>query len=44
LSCRWAPLERVWPRPPDTHPTDIYKHLLGPQWNSRHRRPCNKQT
>jgi len=27
LSCRWAPLKRVWPRPPDTHPTDIYKHL-----------------
>jgi len=27
LSCRWAPLERVWPHPPDTHPADIYKHL-----------------
>ena len=23
LSCRWAPLERVWPRPPDPHPADI---------------------
>ena len=20
LSCRWAPLEIVWPHPPDTHP------------------------
>ena len=20
LSCRWAPLKRVWPHPPDTHP------------------------
>ena len=30
LSCHWAPLERVWPRPPDTHPADIYKHLWGP--------------
>jgi len=25
LSCRWAPLKRVWPHPPDTHPADIYK-------------------
>jgi len=23
LSCCWAPLERVWPRPPDPHPADI---------------------
>jgi len=23
LSCRWAPLQRVWPRPPDPHPADI---------------------
>jgi len=23
LSCRWAPLNRVWPRPPDPHPADI---------------------
>ena len=30
LSCRWAPLKRVWPHPPDTHPWGIYKHLLGP--------------
>ena len=30
LSCRWAPLKRVRPHPPDTHPWDIYKHLLGP--------------
>ena len=22
LSCRWAPLKRVWPRPADTHPAD----------------------
>ena len=27
LSCRWAPLKRVWPYPPDTQPSDIYKHL-----------------
>ena len=27
LSCRWAPLERAWPHPPDTHPSDIYGHL-----------------
>ena len=27
LSCRWAPLERAWPHPPDTHPSDICKHL-----------------
>ena len=27
LSCRWAPLERVWPHPPDTHPADIYGHF-----------------
>ena len=27
LSCCWAPLKRVWPHPPDTHPSDIYKHL-----------------
>jgi len=27
LSCRWAPLKRVWPHPPDTHPADICKHL-----------------
>ena len=27
LSCRWAPLKRVWPHPPDTHPADIYKHF-----------------
>jgi len=27
LSCRWAPLERVWPRPPDTHPADICRHF-----------------
>jgi len=26
LSCRWAPLERVWPHPPDPHPADICKH------------------
>ena len=30
LSCHWAPLKRVWPHPPHTHPSDIYKHLLGP--------------
>jgi len=30
LSCCWAPLKRVWPHPSDTHPSDIYKHLLGP--------------
>jgi len=30
LSCLWAPLKRVWPHPPDTHPSDIYRHLLGP--------------
>ena len=30
LSCRWAPLKRVWPRPPDPHPSDIYERLLGP--------------
>ena len=30
LSCRWAPLKRVWPHPPDTHPWDIYTYLLGP--------------
>jgi len=30
LSCTWAPLKRAWPHPPDTHPWDIYKHLLGP--------------
>ena len=30
LCCRWAPLKRAWPHPPDTHPWDIYKHLLGP--------------
>ena len=29
LSCRWAPLKRVWPRPPDRHPSDIYNHLQG---------------
>ena len=29
LSCLWAPLQRVWPRPPDPHPADICKHLLG---------------
>jgi len=23
LSCHWAPLKRVWPRPPDPHPADI---------------------
>ena len=27
LSCRWAPLKRVSPHPPDIHPRDIYKHL-----------------
>jgi len=27
LSCHWAPLERVWSRPPDPHPADIYKHF-----------------
>jgi len=27
MSCRWAPLERVWPHPPDPHPADICKHL-----------------
>ena len=27
LSCRWAPLERVWPRPPDPHPADIDRHF-----------------
>ena len=30
LSCHWAPPKRVWPHPPDTHPSDICKHLLGP--------------
>ena len=30
LSCRWAPLKRAWPHPPDTHAEDVYKHLLGP--------------
>jgi len=35
LSCRWAPLERVWPHPPDTHPWDIYKHLS--LWHQRSR-------
>ena len=30
LSCHWAPLERVWPRPPDTHTWDFCKHTLGP--------------
>ena len=30
LSCHWAPLKRVWPHPPDTHPSDIYKYILGP--------------
>jgi len=30
LSCRWAPLKRAWPHPPDTHPADICRHLLGP--------------
>ena len=30
LSCHWAPLKRAWPHPPDTHPSDFYKHLLGP--------------
>jgi len=30
LSCHWAPLKRAWPHPPDTHPSDIYKHWLGP--------------
>jgi len=29
LSCRWAPLKRVWPHPPDIHPSDIYRHLEG---------------
>ena len=29
LSCQWAPLKRAWPCP-DTHPSDICKHLLGP--------------
>ena len=28
--CHWAPLKRAWPHPPDTQPSDIYKHLLGP--------------
>jgi len=23
LPCRWAPLQRVWPHPPDPHPADI---------------------
>ena len=27
LSCHWAPLKGAWPHPPDTHPSDIYKHL-----------------
>jgi len=30
LSCHWAPLERAWPCPPDTHPADICKYILGP--------------
>ena len=30
LSCRWAPLQRVWPHPPDTHPSDVCEHKLGP--------------
>jgi len=25
-----APLKRVWPHPLDIHPSDIYKHILGP--------------
>ena len=25
LSCHWAPLERVWPRPPDPPPADIWR-------------------
>jgi len=29
LSCHWAPLKRVWPYPPDTHPSDICKYMLG---------------
>ena len=28
LSCHWAPLERVWPRPPDPHPADISEAFL----------------
>ena len=27
LSCHWAPLKRAWPHPPDTHPSDICRHL-----------------
>ena len=27
LSCRWALLKRVWPHPPDTHPSDICRHF-----------------
>ena len=27
LFCRWALLKRGWPHPPDTHPSDIFKHL-----------------
>ena len=30
LSCCWALLKRVWPHPPDTHPSDICKYILGP--------------
>ena len=28
LSCHQAPLKRVWPHPPDTHPSDICKYRL----------------
>ena len=27
FSCHWAPLKRVWTHPPDTHSSDIDKHL-----------------
>ena len=30
LSCRWALLKRAWLHPPDTHPADICKYILGP--------------
>ena len=29
LSCHWALLKRAWPHPPDTHPSDICKYILG---------------
>ena len=35
LSCHWAPLEGVWPLPPDTHPCTEQSQLQSRSWQTR---------